>query len=477
MLRQRVIENNESQRRILTTHRTRKLVLLGLVTVPLAAFVASNLVPQDFYRLGALRAPGWVLALGLAVAPVAAATRQPRSLLRAENILFFAPIFWLLLDVIQGAYPVTGVDQRDVATVFWCISVYVIGVCIAFLQRPWPLPRLIRRAARTELAGDVLLALSVSAFLLGMLNFAAPVGFSIPEMFASLGQGRWSAPWVRGRLGGWDAFLDHASYFGYLLPVLTVLVGRKVGWWTARTWMLFGLTTIMLLFLADGGGRRIVGVVWGAALVAYVMSTKRLRLSQLGIAISLVAALLWVLAFMLDYRNVGYRAAFRGDRTAPAGEARGYYHVDDNFLRFAQIIDFFPERRDFVGFSYVTWVAVRPIPRVMWPGKPVDPGFDVADLTGVRGASLTCSVLGELFASGGLLAVLFGGWLFGRLGSTANRLLDEDRGGIRNGAVLLYSFAALALFAGMRSMVDLVLMSYPILAWLVLGRIWMVWRP
>jgi len=40
-----------------------------------------------------------------------------------------------------------------------------------------------------------------------------------------LGQERWAAPWGRGQLGGWDAFLDHLQYFGYLLPVLTVVIG------------------------------------------------------------------------------------------------------------------------------------------------------------------------------------------------------------------------------------------------------------
>ncbi len=36
-------------------------------------------------------------------------------------------------------------------------------------------------------------------------------------------------------LGGWDAFLDHFAYFGYLLPTLAVVLAREVGWLNWRT--------------------------------------------------------------------------------------------------------------------------------------------------------------------------------------------------------------------------------------------------
>ena len=56
--------------------------------------------------------------------------------------------------------------------------------------------------------------LAVACFALGMLNYAVPCNFNIFEMVHYLGQERWAAPWGRGQLGGWDAFLDHLQYFG-----------------------------------------------------------------------------------------------------------------------------------------------------------------------------------------------------------------------------------------------------------------------
>ena len=54
-----------------------------------------------------------------------------------------------------------------------------------------------------------------------------------------------------------------------------------------------------------------------------------------------------------------------------------YLHVDDNFLRLAQVIQLVPAQHDYVYLQQLIFTAVRPVPRVFWPGKPIDPGFDL----------------------------------------------------------------------------------------------------
>ena len=88
-----------------------------------------------------------------------------------------------------------------------------------------------------------------------MLNFAVPCDFNVFEMVHYLGQERWSAPWGRGQLGGWDAFLDHLQYFGYLLPILTVVIARRAGLRNPRTLICIGMSIVMTLFLAQSGSR------------------------------------------------------------------------------------------------------------------------------------------------------------------------------------------------------------------------------
>ncbi|MGB8167144.1 MAG: hypothetical protein WCF18_06605, partial [Chthoniobacteraceae bacterium] len=140
--------------------------------------------------------------------------------------------------------------------------------------------------------------------------------------------------------------------------------------------------------------------------------------------------------------------------------------VDDNFLRLAQSIHLVPSFHPYVWHEYMFFALIRPIPRVLWPGKPLAPSFRVQDYIEI-GASLSSAVVGEFYASGGLIAVFLGGWLYGRLGVWGVGLLAPPRTMPRN---ILYGAWLMALFAGCRSMQDLVMMSYVVLA--LLGILW-----
>jgi hypothetical protein len=171
---------------------------------------------------------------------------------------------------------------------------------------------------------------------------------------------------------------------------------------------------------------------------------------------------------MLEHRGVGLGAVFAKDSEI---EHEQHFHVDDNFLRLCQVMQIIPENHPYVYHKYVVWVLIRPIPRVFWPGKPVDPGFDPgAELAG-GGASLSLSAVGELYMSGGFLAILAGGWLFGRL---AGMLVDLLRKSVGDNGFIIYSFGVFSLFLGMRSSLALMLVNYAIVAWLMLT--WFVTR-
>ena len=150
-----------------------------------------------------------------------------------------------------------------------------------------------------------------------MLKFAVPCNFNVFEMVHYLGQERWSAPWGRGQLGGWDAFLDHLQYFGYLLPVLTVVIGRRAGLRNLRTVVCVGMSVVMSLFLAQGGSRRVIGVVAGMALILWVLDQRRLRIKHLLTTVFAIVALLIALQVMLEYRNVGL-SVLVGRKRSPA---------------------------------------------------------------------------------------------------------------------------------------------------------------
>lgn len=449
--------------------------VIGIAAAIFSTFLAVNLIPQHSDPEGALFWPALVLSLGLLIAPVAAAFQQPKALLRAEHLLVIAPIYWLLLDLLQGAYSMAGISVAEIEIAFTSIGIFVCCTWIGSMGQPWRLPRLIKDSISQDLPSSAYFYLAIASFLLGISKFAVATDFNVIEMFRYAGSGRWDAPWVRGQLGGWDAFLDHLQYFGYLTTVLTVAVGRQLGWRNWRTIVSAMLSVVMALFLVQSGSRRVIGVVVGMALIFWVLvQDRRLKLKHAFAALATVVALLVAMQIMLQYRNVGLTAAL----SEPAIQtdepsSNEYLHVDDNFYRLCQVIQLIPNTYPYVYHGYLLYAVVRPIPRVVWPNKPIDAGFDLTRAVGDLEVTYSCSVIGELYMSLGFFGVAIGGWLYGRFAALVNGLLSQSVG---LGAVVIYSIGVMALFSGVRSMLELVLVSYVIAAWVVLARLFAGYR-
>ena len=137
-------------------------------------------------------------------------------------------------------------------------------------------PRLLLRSATVELSPDILFCLALICFGLGIFKFAYAAGFNPIQMIVFAGAGRWSAPWGAALLGGWGCVLDHMVYFGYLVPVLTVALAGKIGCLKPRTIILILCSLLLLILLAQGIARRVVGVMAGAPLVTWVLAQSRI---------------------------------------------------------------------------------------------------------------------------------------------------------------------------------------------------------
>jgi hypothetical protein len=268
------------------------------------------------------------------------------------------------------------------------------------------------------------------------------------------------------------------QYFGYLLPILTVVIGRRVGVRNARTLICVALSIVMTLFLAQSGSRRVIGVVAGMALVLWILDQRQLRLKHLIATGFSVVVLLLALQVMLEYRNVGFGVLVGGDANVSRLEKRQlleeqHLRVDDNFYRLCQIIQLIPQSYGFVYHQYLVYVLVRPVPRVFWPEKPVDPGFDLPSALGVEGVSYSYSVIGELYMSLGFIGIALGGWFYGRVSAFARGLLGRSA---TQGALVIYSIIVMALFSGMRSILELILVSYVVLAWVGIAQLFIKLR-
>ena len=456
-----------------------RTALLALLSTSIATTMAVLLIPDDPSAEGALFYPALVMSAGLATAPLFTAFRYPKALLRGECLLSLAPIYWLLLDLLQGVYALEDITADQVRQAFLAIGLFVAMVWLGALRRSWKIPNVLISSVSQEFSVNTYFGLAVACFVLCMLNFAIPCYFNIFEMVYYLGQDRWAAPWGRGQLGGWDAFLDHLQYFGFLLPVLTVVVGRRAGVRNTRTIICSIMSVIVALFLAQSGSRRVIGVVVGMALVLWILDQHKLRIKHLVLTTVAILALLLTLQVMLEYRNVGLGVLVgEGEISSGRSEKRGileeqHLRVDDNFYRLCQIIQLIPDSYPFVYHKYLLYVIVRPVPRIFWPGKPVDPGFDLPTALGVQGLSLSYSVIGELYMSLGFIGIALGGWFYGRVAATASGLLARCH---TQGALVIYSIVVMALFSGMRSILELILVSYVVLAWVGLAHLFMKLR-
>jgi hypothetical protein len=384
-------------------------------------------------------------------------------MLNAENFVAFGYVYWILLDPIQSAYDLEGVSDNAIRYTLIAVGLSAAAMWAGVLARPWRLPRFFMSVVAKPLETSALRRIIPVCFALGMAKYIYSVGFNIPEMFSYLGAPRWSAPWGRGQLGGWNAFLDQTEYFGYALPSLATLMVVRKRWFNPESLLSIAAALIMIAFLAQGGGRRIIGVTVGAAIIVWTLAQPGFRVSMLVGVLAAVAALLLGMQFILEIRTQGF------EDFVVHGAQLHYLHVDDNFLRLAQIIEIIPESHPFVYFQQIFFILVRPIPRVFWEGKPISGGFDLPSTIGLQGVSLSSSIVGEWYMTFGWPAVLFGGWLHGRLARTANGLRD---GRIVARNPIVYGLAVMVLVSGLRSMQDLVIMSYAILAWF--GVTWIV---
>ncbi|OFW03860.1 MAG: hypothetical protein A3G20_08215 [Acidobacteria bacterium RIFCSPLOWO2_12_FULL_59_11] len=442
-------------------HERNFIALIGAMAIVVGTLTAILNISEDNYNsAGALLIPGLILAVSLVLPTLLKIRNDARRLLRGENILLYGLVYWVLLDILQGLVPMTAGPEAIVAA-FALLGVAALGFWVgASYGFELKVNFLVEEALR-PLSDGRLFLLTLIAFLLGSWDFFYRSGFDIGLVFESLQAARFEAPWQRDQLGDWSAFSQHLQYFGFMVPALAVLTYLRRGPLHLPTLASLVMAITILVFNGQGGGRRIVGAMMLAGMFCWIIYVRRIKLKQFLIAVSVGAGILGLLQFMLLWRNVGI-----ADVSSALGEFE-YIHVDDNFVHIAEMLEFVPDIYPYVGWQYVLYTIVRPIPRVLWPGKPTDSGFDLAEALGIHGTVFAITAPGEFFVSHGYIAVFLGSWVYGKLATAVNSLFGEF------GKPVNPVFPALGLvwlFVGIRSMVEIILMGYVILFAFLLSR-------
>ena len=432
--------------------------LARVVTIAIGVAVGYALIPADPQPAGAMRYPALALTSALLFVPtIEAMTYGIKSALKIRNTTLIGIVYWLLADLLQALFRIQATTE-GIKTAFLATGLFAMAVSIGSSIRIFELPASIRRFARIELSDQTILLGAGISFVLGVFYYAYMANFSVSLIFTGLFErSRFEAPWARGSLGDANSFVEHLSYFGYLLPLFTAaMFARSSRYFNLKTILCAGMSTIFILFLAQGGGRTSIGAVLGSAILVGILLSRR---KLMGFHIVTVFAVTFSVQVAMNYilinRNVGL-STFELDKVTFST-----INVDDNFNRLSQTADLVPSFYPYSGLQFFYFAIVRPIPRVLWPEKPVDPGFDLADLLGERDTSFTISIIGEAYAGFGFPLVFVIGLLFGVLARWWEQTLAECTTSV---SVMLYSIGAMALFGAERGFVNIVLLSYPILA-------------
>ena len=459
-----VVEQNRAD----TQFNQQIVPLCGALGTVVGLAIAGVLVPDRVSDTVSVQLAAVAMTAGLLSGPAVAVYRNTRAILRVENMLMIGIVYWVMSDALQLRYELADTTPAGIFGAFAATGLFAVGAWGAVLIGSPGLPGILRRSASLEFSERTLFMIATFCFAAGMFNFAYTSGFDPLEMIGGLFKNRVASPWQIARLqpgrSSWESFIEQTVNFGYLLPCLAMLLGTRYGWSRAATLVAIVFSVIFLPFIAQTGNRRMIGLIIGSSLIVYLMTARRIRSRNLAIAAVLVLILLIAMEILLDARGGDTGLAKFADSDAMFNRER-VIRVDDNFLRLSQITTIFPDRSPFLYHQRILFTVTRPIPRAFWPGKPTDPGFDLANFLGYEGLSLSASAVADFFMSAGYLGAFLGGGLFGLFAVSWDDLLKRKP---TSTCIILYSFGAMTVFVGLRSIDEIAFQSYGLIVWLFL---------
>jgi hypothetical protein len=301
----------------------------------------------------------------------------------------------------------------------------------------------------------------------GYLHILLAVNFDIFEAIRQMLLPRFSQSWTRGQYGDSAALLYEVGALINLIPPMAGLIFARVRQYSAAQKAVVVMILALTAFYGFSSGTRSTYVVYILTFTGmYLITKQQLNLRHASIFGTIMAALLFGgMILMFQFRTVGLGEL--GSIAEP-----GSLLIDWNIVSISRLTSKFPDRYDYLGFEIPVNALIRPIPRVLWPGKPTGLSVPIETaLDAVEGAgTVSCTYVGEAYMAGGLLAVLAMSLLFGaaaemwnRVGLNSNRQFDQ----------IVYVSGFLCAALAMRSMLSMLPFMLPTIALWIFGKLWL----
>lgn len=198
---------------------------------------------------------------------------------------------------------------------------------------------------------------------------------------------------------------------------------------------------VLVSTVGDIGRRSLLGVMLAVGWIWYYFSLRYRRVTPTLIKVgTLMLAAFFALVIYAGFRGQG----------AGAGVGRGGFSLQTRFQQIAEaitnptvssgdvqssimsdaptnsmfIMENYPERFPYDPFNGVKFILANPIPRFLWPEKPIGLGITVQHQLGSP-ANLGVGILGHGWAEGGWIGIIGYALFFGVLAASMDSLVKE----------------------------------------------------
>jgi hypothetical protein len=373
-----------------------------------------------------------------------------RNLIRTDFMAMLALYFLTLFEFLfsQQTFNINiSVDatRGGVIACLWGFAGLAVG---RHLIRPKKQP--LEEVLTTPVPASWLLALFWICILLSYFHMLLAVDFNPFKVLYWWMEPRFSQPWQREQLGGWkDLLVEFDMLLNLIPPLAGIMVARGHKFSFVQIALVWTGFLITLLFGFSCGTRNIFIVYLVTFLIGFAFALPPGKVIQLSIAAGICAVLLLIAnKMMLEFRDIGLRAYWKGDYVTQQDAPEHDFMIDNDLNATCRVVEYFPRHHDYLGFEIPYLALIRPIPRAIWKTKPIGMSFTVEEVFNTSDLTIATSFVGEAYMIGGMIAVFLTGLFFGAIAGWWNHVASPQNSEL---GILIYASGFFAAVITMRS--------------------------
>lgn len=409
-----------------------------------------------------------IVGIGFIVSVFLDSQQGLRNLLRTD-LLCIVGVYGLTLAEFlfpQEEFEVmTTPDQTTLA-----LNIVLIGLAAMLVGRHLMPPKPMESSwlKLDDISNTLLFKVFVVSAFLGYLNMLISVQFNVIDMVDAMLGARFTQPWTRGALGGWRTLVNELALFSYIIPPLTGVIWNRKRFFSKPQIIIVLAIGALTLFHSFASGTRNIFIAHLATLsMGYLLTLPKNTFRNTILPLAAIAFITVYGSYhMLEFRTIGLRNYI--DNQVYASEStRDTLAVDYNLASIGWVADAMPQNHDFLGLEVLNWALVRPIPRALWPSKPVGLSVSIEEIAGAEGWTVAATYLGECYMMAGMFGVVSMSMLFGALAAWWNRMAMREQSDY---ALVVYALGFFAAGITMRSMFWLTTAILPVIALIVFRK-------